>query len=186
MRHLSGAPLEVPQRTHRWNNHHLDEKAVAHLNTNWMVTHEGDRDARKLPRLARLTGLLAHLTKFGGWKHYLVLDPSVAPDWYVGWHWSGGAGVSRVSNKGPIRVLVGPGPTKWFGIEAVTNTQIPIKQIGRDISAITENSPKFPSFEAHWRFSGQTVYLSGRLIFNVCLKTTTNLVLKILPSGFLS
>ncbi len=130
MRHVSGAPLEATQRTHRWNNHHLNEKRVVHLKTAWMVTHPGDQNARKLPRVPVLAGALAHVTKYGGWKRYIVVAPDTSHDWYIGWRWSGGAGVSRVRTKGPVRVLVGPGPTEWFGIEADTNVQIPLTQIG--------------------------------------------------------
>jgi hypothetical protein len=131
MRHVSGVPLEATQRTHRWNNHHLKEEDVAHLNAEWVVAHQGDQNARKLPRVPVLAGALAHVTKYGGWKRYLVLAPDTTHDyWHIGWRWPGGAGVSRVRAKGPVRVLVGPGPTEWFGIEADTNVQIPIIQIG--------------------------------------------------------
>ncbi len=131
MRHVSGAPEEVSQKTHRWNNHHLNERHVAHLNSEWMVSHPGDTSARKLPRVPLLAGALAHVTKYGGWQRYLVLEPDTAQGgWHIGWRWSGGAGVSRIPAIGPLRVLVGPGPTEWFGIVVGTNVQIPIKQIG--------------------------------------------------------
>lgn len=130
MRYISGAPAEATQRTHRWNNHHLNEKDVAHLNAKWMIAHQGDQNARKLPRVPVLAGVLAHATKYGGWKHYLVLTPDTTHYWHIGWCWRGGAGVSRVLVTGSVRVLVGPGPTEWFGIEAGTNVQIPITQIG--------------------------------------------------------
>jgi len=130
MRHVSGAPEEAPQRTHRWNNHHLKEEDVSHLNAGWMVSHRGDQSARKIPQIQVLAGALAHVTKYGGWQSYLVLSPETMKDWHIGWRWRGGAGVSRVVTKGPVRVLVGPNPTEWFGIEAGTNTQIPITQIG--------------------------------------------------------
>lgn len=95
-----------------------------------MVAHQGDQNARKLPRISVLAGALAHVTQYGGWKRYLVLAPDTARDWYIGWRWPGGAGVSRVRVKGPVRVLIGPGPTEWFGIEADTNVQVPITQLG--------------------------------------------------------
>lgn len=130
MRYISGAPVEATQRTHRWNNHHLNEKDVAHLHSGWMIAHQGDQTARKVPRVPLLAGALAHAAKYGGWKHYLVLVPDTTGEWHIGWRWSGGAGVSRVQTKGSVRVLIGPHFTEWFGIEAVTNRQIPIKQIG--------------------------------------------------------
>lgn len=130
MRYVSGVSGEVPQRTHRWNNHHLHAKDVVHLIRAWMVTHQGDYSARKLPRIPIIAGALAHVTKYGGWKRYLVLAPDTTHEWHIGWRWSGGAGVSRISTQGPVRVLIGPGITEWFGIEAGTNVQIPINQIG--------------------------------------------------------
>lgn len=130
MRHVSGAPLEVAQRTHRWNNHHLNEEDVSHLNPEWMVSHQGDQSARKLPCIPVLAGALAHITKYGGWKRYLVLMPNTTHEWHIGWRWSDGAGVSRVRVKGPIRILVGPSSTEWFGVEADTNIQIQVEQVG--------------------------------------------------------
>lgn len=131
MRYVSGASNEAPQTTHRWNNHHLAEECVAHLNPEWMVAHQGDPSSRKLPRVPVLAGALAHLTRYGGWQRYLVLEPETeSHEWHIGWRWPGGAGVSRIKTNGPVRVLVGPGPTEWFGVSARTNVQIPIKRIG--------------------------------------------------------
>ncbi len=139
MRHVSGAPNEATQRTHRWNNHHLRAGDVSHLSTGWMVTHQGEPGARKLPNAPILAGALAHVTRYGGWKHYLVLQPYEEYDWHIGWRWSDGAGVSRVIVRGPVRVLVGPNPTKWFGIAVTTNVQIPIIKIGE--GRIGDGSP---------------------------------------------
>ena len=126
MRQLSGYPDEEPQRTHRWNNHHLREEDVAHLNIDWMVNHPGDDGASKPFPVPILAGAQAHIT----WKRYLVLEPNSTNTWYVGWRWPGDAGVSRIPSIGLKRVLIGPGPTEWFGIDANTQEQIPIKQIG--------------------------------------------------------
>lgn len=132
MRRISGAPKEATQKTHRWNNHHLKEGQVAHLTVEWMIYHSGDPNARTVPRVEVLSGALAHATKFGGWQRYLVLAPvSGHQSWYIGWRWHGGAGVSRVPINGSVRVLVGPTSTEWFGIDADSNIQIPIQQIGK-------------------------------------------------------
>jgi hypothetical protein len=95
-----------------------------------MVAHKGISEARALPHVPLIAGALAHLTRFGGWKHYLVLASQTTEDWHIGWRWSMGAGVSRVPVSGPVRVLVGPDPTEWFGISAYTNRQVPIHIIG--------------------------------------------------------
>lgn len=130
MRHVSEASGESIQRTHRWNNHYLSEAQVAHLDTEWMVSHTGDPSAKTVPSVPILAGASAHATKYGGWKRYLVLTPNTMSHWHIGWRWPGGAGVSRVLTRGPVRVLLGPGSAEWFGIEAYTNVQIPITQIG--------------------------------------------------------
>ncbi len=143
MRYISsGAPEEMPQRTHRWNNHHLKEEKVAHLKSGWMAAHSGDPNASSAPHI------LAHLTRYGGWDHYLVLSPKTEENcsWHIGWQWSGGAGVSRVPVEGPVRVLVGPKPTKWFGINAETHTQIPIQQIGKGKIGRNKEFFKIPLF----------------------------------------
>ena len=133
MRLLSGVPEEEPQRTHRWNNHHLPETAVAHLKSEWMVSHPGNPAARTLPLLP-FAHALAHVQKWGGWPTYLVLQPlDPSHTWYVGWRWQGGAGVSRVAVRGSLRVLVGPNFAEWFGIGAanyVKDFQIPIEKVG--------------------------------------------------------
>ena len=131
MRHLLGVPQEGLQVTHRWNNHHLREKDVSHLYEDWMVSHLGDPSAQKMPNLP-FAHALAHSTKYVGWQRYLVLDMafSAEEEWYIGWRWKGGQGVSRITLKGPRRVLLGPGPTEWFGIAVSDNSQVPIKIIG--------------------------------------------------------
>lgn len=132
MRFVLGVTKEATQRTHRWNNHHLKEAATAHLLSEWMVAHRGDPHARKLPPVTILAGALSHLTRFGGWQRYLVVAPEDldAGPWHIGWRWKGGAGVSRVSNVGAARVLIGPDATEWFAIRVSDNTQTPLIKIG--------------------------------------------------------
>ncbi len=136
MRHVSGAPEEGIQKTHFWNNHHLGEQGVRHLRTRWMVSHPGDPEARTLPPIP-LAHVFAHATRYGGWRRYLVLEPvEFECSWHVGWWWDGGAGVSRIAAQGPLRVLVGPRPCRWFGISAEQtseNVQLPIAQRGEGV-----------------------------------------------------
>lgn len=130
MLHLSGTTNELPQRTHRWNNHHLNIEDVSHLRTDWMVYHSGDPSAKKFPNIPIVRGALSHLTRYGGWKRYLVINPLTDyTHWYIGWKWSGGAGVSRIPNSKSAKVTVGPGECQWFGIDAEWDTQIPLQII---------------------------------------------------------
>ena len=146
MRHISGAPLEATQKTHRWNNHHLKEDQIKHLIGEWMVYHKGDKKARKLPSTPIVSGASAHLTKYGGWKCYLVIEPEFNLNWHIGWHWQGGAGVSRVLSRGPVRVLIGPTATRWFGIEVESNIQLPIRKIGEGVIGDGSEFSQIPLF----------------------------------------
>jgi hypothetical protein len=123
MRWVSGAPTEAPQETHRWNNMHLTPAAVQYLRSELMVVRtKGDPDARVFP--PPLTGTLAHLTRFGGWKTYIAVRPfDYIGEWFIGSRWPGletvhGAVLSRVPIEGGrgVRVLHGPGPAEWFGV----------------------------------------------------------------------
>jgi hypothetical protein len=147
MRHLLGVPEEGLQVTHRWNNHHLHEKDVSHLYSDWMASHPGDPNARKMPKFP-FAHALAHSTRYGGWQRYLVLDTvsSAEEEWYVGWRWQGGQGVSRIAIQGPRRVLIGPGSTEWFGISAFDNSQTPIRIIGGGIVGDGGEYSKLPIF----------------------------------------
>jgi hypothetical protein len=97
-----------------------------------MVHHSGDPTARTLPPVTVVAGALSHLTRFGGWQRYLVVAPQEHNNgqWYIGWRWKGGAGVSRVPSVSAVRVLIGPGPTEWFAIRASDQTQIPLIKVG--------------------------------------------------------
>ena len=120
-------PNEQPQKTHRWNNVRFNEKDIAHLCTEFMVSYPGDPKASRVPPIPIIREIMAHLL----WRRYVVLTPLDVHVyyWFVGWRLLGGAGVSRILHKGPLRVLVGRGKGEWFGI-GTDGTQIPIKKIG--------------------------------------------------------
>lgn len=126
------AVTETPQRTHRWNNHHLPFEDAQLLDRSIMLRFKGDREAN--PR-----GIVRfHLRIMGGWGKYLVLQPvndlPKGEKWYVGWmggdhdlnipsHVIAGKpavkrpfGVSRLPLKGSVRVLLGPDDIAFFGI----------------------------------------------------------------------
>lgn len=126
MRLVSGAPRELPQRTHRWNNIKLSQYDVAHLNESLMVHSSRVRGA-----IAK--GIVRfHLPICGGWRKYIVIKPtSHNGDWHVGWITPEVIGISRITIRGEVRVLRGGGDALFFGISANdTSEQICIQDIG--------------------------------------------------------
>ena len=66
----------------------------------------------------------------GGWKRYIVLEPTHEVRlWHVGWITSDVIGFSRISIDGPVRVLVGPGSVSYFGLDTHGN-QLELRKIG--------------------------------------------------------
>lgn len=126
---LSGTPEEVPQRTHFWNNRKLHPGEVVGLKEHNMVMSSGSGGVERW----RYGLPIFHVPIFGGWREYIVLEPSINPSqfWYVGWI-SGDevSGVSRVQIKGSVRLLLGNGSTKFFGLNE-GGVQIKIHEIGR-------------------------------------------------------
>lgn len=124
---IAGTLRETPQRTHRWNNKKLRRAEVRHLLQLFMVLSSclptRTRWFWKIP--------LFHMPILGGWKHYVVLEPShlTGAMWHVGWVAGDVIGVSRVTLTGPVRVLVGDGDVSHFGLDA-EGRQIPIRRIG--------------------------------------------------------
>lgn len=149
MRHLIGVSEEALQKTHRWNNHHLPEHALASLLESLMIFHPGDTEAASFGKMPIVSTARSHMTRYGGWKKYLVLAPPAGDAnvaWHIGWKWPGGGGVSRITVRGPVRVLVGPGPTHWFGVSLGDNFQIPLEQIGTGIIGDGSSSRELPLF----------------------------------------
>ncbi len=115
---LSGTPRETPQRTHRWNNTKLKPADITWLSPTGMVRCSGIGTRRGYE------SVVFHLPIFGGWRNYVVLRPREPKGgWYVGWKVNGKAGISRVRIDGAVRMLVGPDPVEFFGIDARTGTQ---------------------------------------------------------------
>lgn len=72
-----------------------------------------------------------HLPRLGGWKNYVVLEPTSGDGkgWHVGWIAGNVIGVSRIPLNGPVRVLVGSGKVSWFGVNS-DGGQIKLRQVG--------------------------------------------------------
>ena len=133
---ISGTLREIPQRTHRWNNTKLKPSEIRHFEDRWKVFCQGvetsgTRSWFWIP--------LFHIPILGGWKDYVVLQPSDSnQEWHVGWIASDTAGVSRIKLHGPVRMLLGPGDASFFGVD-VRGTQLPISEIAR--GHIGDNGP---------------------------------------------
>lgn len=113
MRWFSGAPEEAHQCTHGWNNHRLSKDQIVGIDQCMVARCAGDPEAKDLP------GWRRHMARFGGWKKYAVLRPSVLPhhDFYLGWlNPDGSAGLSRIPVHNQVRALIGPGEGRWFAV----------------------------------------------------------------------
>lgn len=124
--------VDAPQRTHFWNNTKLGPYDVVYL-TQEMVVFLRAVKARK-PWLAKFIPLF-HMPIIGGWKQYVVLKPvhyneePFEGDWYIGWSTLDLIGVSRIPNKGPVRLLRGPAPVCFFAID-MDGKQLKLKKDG--------------------------------------------------------
>lgn len=125
---ISGTLKEVPQRGHRWNNVRLSESDVEHLDKSIMVHCAGISD--KVIRSRWI--FLFHIPILGGWRNYVVLEPQTQGcDWHVGYIASDIIGASRIRLSGRVRMLIGHGDVSFYGIDAESYEQIPVKEVGR-------------------------------------------------------
>lgn len=132
---LQGNFDEEPQRTHFWNN--IRVSALQGLDVlSTLMTIPGvdsgvvriSADTNAIPRFSLFP--VFHAPRFGGWKNFVVLEPTQEIDeWYVGW-FSFGVGVSVIPIKDRVRVLVGPDEVIFFGVDK-DGRGIPIKSIGQ-------------------------------------------------------
>ena len=125
---LSGTKKEAPQKTHFWNNRKFRNNELDSLNQDLMVIGSARTTRIRLERPVRF-----HMPIFGGWKYYIVLEPTqegADKVWHIGWiHLDGTGGVSRIPITGKVRMLLGSGFVHFFGITPEGN-QIPIKSAG--------------------------------------------------------
>ena len=124
---LQGNVREVPQRTHRWNNTHLNNHSVSDLHAKMIEIIPGDSLARR-----RWLGPLPlfHIPIFGGWKKFVVLQPkNHIHEWFVGWIAFDALGITKIPTQGPIRLGIGPRQAHFFGLTE-TGKQIDVDVIG--------------------------------------------------------
>lgn len=130
MRFASGAPHERPQRSHLWNcAEYPIRTAKASFNRTLMVECAGDPLSR-----APLFRGHHHLSRFGGWKKYVVLETRrEAREWHVGHFCGAVCRVSRIPNsRERVRMLIGPGPVTFFGV-TTSGEQVHIVKIGEGL-----------------------------------------------------
>jgi len=127
--HIVSLSIEKPQRTHRWNNAKLTSADVEFLAEAGMVQCDGVPEEGPRFRL----GIPAfHVPIFGGWRNYVVLEPpNDHTQWHVGWVADDVIGVLQVKVRGPVRVLLGPGETSFFGVTSYVGMQMRLREIGR-------------------------------------------------------
>ena len=126
---LSGTLKEKPQSTHFWNKRRLNISEKCRLDRKMMVHKDGIKGEKDRYLLGFIP--IFYMPIFGGWRYYVVLSP-VFPckEWYVGWiSEDGKVEISRIKLNGPVRVLIGPYPVHFFGIDAKDNSQTLIWQM---------------------------------------------------------
>lgn len=123
---FSGTLWEKPQQTHRWNRQVVSFADRKELNQAQCCS--AAPDWRACPRGSSLR---FHLPLLGGWRHYVVLEPSGAEEWHVGWAilYTKESGLSRIRLSGPVRMLLGPELVNFFAIRASDSKQVPLKVI---------------------------------------------------------
>ncbi len=127
MRLISGAFREAPQQTHRWNNIRIRADKAIGLQRELMVTYRGG-----IPPVRWKYGLpIMHISGFGGWSRYVVVEPLVDRIWHPGWVADDVVGASRYAVQGPVRLLYEGGNVSFFGIMYRTGKQLALREVGR-------------------------------------------------------
>lgn len=130
MRFIAGphAWFEEPQQTHFWNNQKLDTLPDSWVSS-YLLRVPGDSTAT--PRWIFGFVPLFHIPIFGGWKRYVVLEPiDYIGGWHPGWVAVDVIGCSRISVRGPVRLLQCPNPTEFFGVASDGGLPVTLRIIG--------------------------------------------------------
>jgi hypothetical protein len=112
---VAGTIWEAPQGTHFWNNQKIGSDVTQQLDYGDMVINcDSDTSIHKR-RFLHIP--IFHIPILGGWRDYLVIEPSESQSkWYIGWV-GDESGISRIPITGNfVRVLVGSQDAIFFGI----------------------------------------------------------------------
>lgn len=131
---VSGTFNESPQQTHQWNNQKLSSSDTDYLidvkGVKGTVYQNGSERAR---RQWKWIIPIFHMPIFGGWKKYVVIAPeNTKKMWHIGWIADHAKGVSLIPIVGPVRLLIGLGDVRFFGIYP-DGSQINIHVVGYGI-----------------------------------------------------
>ena len=132
---------EVPQQTHYWNNTKMSSENIADFEADYMVTATGVEGAVK-----RWFGPLPifHMPIIGGWSEFIVIESmEQKSEWYIGWLPFDTIGISQIPLTDKVRVLLGPRPVQFFGVDA-HGRQIPIKISGKGTVGKAGDYSKIP------------------------------------------
>jgi hypothetical protein len=124
---VSGAYRETCRKTFPWNVEKLGNEDHLNLWESLMYQSKG------IPCQMPDDNPLRFMQIFGGWKQYVVLQPSPhlrTKRWFVGWSCNGQSFVVRITLTNSVRMHVGNGDAKFFGIDADTGKQIKIIRNG--------------------------------------------------------
>jgi len=138
---LQGNISEIPQRTHRWNNVHLNNYQITDLQADKIEIISGHQQASR-----RWLGPipLFHMPIFGGWKKFVVLQPkSEIEEWYIGWVAFDALGISKIPLAGSVRLGLGPRQAQFFGLNS-DGQQIDIDVIGEGFIGQAGEYSKIP------------------------------------------
>lgn len=135
---LNGTPEESPMLTHRWNNTKIRKDQSKFLRETLMTDDQKDSVAWNL------NGFFRHMPIIG-WQKYVVIEPECGSGtwWYPGWFSEHLVGVSRIKQKGPVRLLLGPNDVKFFGLN-LWGKQIKVKALKTSClgkSSLNQNLP---------------------------------------------
>lgn len=133
---LTGNFREEPRRTNFWNRERLSKEDLAYLSVSLMCEVRGFTG--ELPNFR-------HPVFLRGWKNFVVLEaPSInVGSWYIGWVTGDKAYISRIPLAGKVRMLIGPGDVRFFGVNEV-GTQVKVFQSGKGIVGFARQYARIP------------------------------------------
>lgn len=120
---LNGTPGEAPMETYWWNNVKFHPDQARYLQISLMTEAVNDSTAW------RLNGFLRHMPIIG-WQKYVVVEPLCHSEleWHAGWSSLDLIGASRLKQRGPVKLLLGPDPVNFFGLD-LSGRQVPVRVV---------------------------------------------------------